>query len=265
MPRLTWDASDARLFETGVDRGVLYINNTVAVPWNGLTSVVEQPTGGEAQPVYIDGDKFCNTAGFEEFEATISAYTYPDEFMEFDGYDQVRGGLFVSRQKRKKFGFSYRTLVGNSSGEIPDYKIHLVYDALASPTERNNQTVGDSVSAIDFSWKITTLPRYTPGYRRTAHIVVDSRLTDPTVLALLEDTIYGTDAVSAKLPTFQQLLTIFDTVNGLVITDNGDGTWTAEAPFDVIQMLDSTTFQITANTAIFIDDDSYNISSTPTP
>jgi hypothetical protein len=261
VPRLAWNSSGTRSYEAGVDRGVLYVAGQPGVAWNGLTSVSENSSGGEAKPYYIDGVKYANVPTYEEYEATITAFTYPDEFLECEGRVQARSGLFVTRQRRKSFGFSYRTKVGNDLADNLGYKIHIIYNALASPSDRESTTVGDSVEAMDFSWDITTRPPAISGYRRTSHFVIDSRHTDPIVLGIIEDILYGNESETARLPTFDELLEAFDTISNLVITDNGDGTWTATAPFDVIQMLDETTFQITSPMAIFIDEDSYTISS----
>jgi hypothetical protein len=152
-------------------------------------------------------------------------------------------------------------MIGNDQSDDFGYKIHLVYNALASPTTRTNGTLSETTSLNDFSWKITTKPPAVVDYKPFAHVVIDSRSTDPSVLSLLEDALYGTDSVSASLPTFSELLGIFDTIGTLTIVDNGDGTWTATAPFDVIEMTGTDTFEITSPTAVFIDADSYTISS----
>lgn len=261
MARLDWNAAGTRFYEAGVDRGVLYINGQAGVAWNGLTSVSESSSGGEAQSYYIDGVKYANIPSSEEYEATITAFTYPDEFLQCEGFVQPRSGLFLTRQRRKSFGLSYRTKIGNDLEDEYGYKIHVVYNALAAPTERANSTLGESTDPSDFSWKITTRAPAMSGYKRTAHVVIDSRHTDPVVLSLIEDILYGNDEESSRLPTFAELLEAFDTISSLTVVDNGDGTWTATAPYEVIRMLDDTTFEITSPTAVFIDEDSYTLSS----
>lgn len=261
MSRITWGDAGARRYENGVDRGVLYVGSQPGVPWNGLTSVSEATSGGDPKPFYIDGVKYLNLAAPEEYEATLTAFTYPDEFEECDGSHQPRAGLFVTRQKRLSFGLSYRSMISSDLGEDVGYKIHIVYNALAAPSNRDRKTRTDTGSLDDFSWKITTCPPAITGYTRTSHFIVDSRFTDPSVLTLIENKLYGTDTDSAALPTVDELIGFYDTISGLVITDNGDGTWTATAPNDVIRMLDDTTFEITSSTATFIDADSYTISS----
>lgn len=261
MPRLDWDAPGTRHYEAGIDRGVLFVDGQPGVVWNGLTSVNESPTGGDPKPFYIDGVKYLNRSSPEEFEATITAFTYPVEFEVCDGSVQPRQGLFLTHQRRKSFGFSYRTMIGNDQTDGFGYKLHIVYNALASPTSRDHGTLKDQNDPDDFSWKVTTKPPAMAGYRRTAHIVLDSRTTDPTVLSAVEDILYGTDADSARIPSLDDLISIYDTVSTMTVTDNGDGTFTVEAPYDVIRMLDSETFEITSNNAIFIDDTTYTLSS----
>lgn len=262
MPRLDWTSVGSRFYEAGIDRGVLYVSGQIGVPWVGLTSVSENASGGDPRAFYIDGVKYLNISGAEEFGGTITAFTYPAEFGRCDGTLEPRPGLFLTQQRRQSFGLSYRTKVGNDLTDDVGYKIHLVYNALASPSDRENKSLAEGTDPMDFSWSITTRSPILSGYKPTAHVIVDSRYTDPDILSLLEDILYGTETDPPRIPDFAELIAVFDTISSLIITDNGDGTWTAEAPFDVIQMLDSTTFAITATTAAFIDEDSYTISST---
>jgi hypothetical protein len=261
MPRLGWDAVGTRFYEAGVDRGVLYVAGQPGVVWNGLTSVNESPSGGDPRPYYIDGVKYLNLSAPEEFEATITAFTYPDEFEACDGSVQPRQGMFLTHQRRKSFGFSYRSMIGNDLGDNFGYKLHIVYNALASPTDRNHGSLKEQNDPDDFSWKITTKPPATEGYKRTGHIVIDSRTTDATVLSQIEDILYGTDSDSARIPTFDELISVYDTVSNMTVVDNGDGTFTVTASYDVIRMLDDETFEITSNNAVFIDDETYTLSS----
>ena len=261
MPRLDWDSTGTRFYDSGVDRGVLYVDGQPGVVWNGLTAVNETPTGGDPKPFYIDGVKYLNYSAPEEFEATITAFTYPVEFEACDGSVQPRQGLFLTHQRRKSFGFSYRSLIGNDQSENFGYKLHIVYNALASPTERNHETLKEQSDPNDFSWKVTTRPPAMPGYKRTAHVVLDSRTTDPTIIAAIEDILYGSDEDAARIPTLDELIAVYDTISTMTVTDNGDGTFTVDAPYDVIRMLDSETFEITSNNADFIDDTTYTLSS----
>lgn len=210
MPRLNWSAIGERYFETGIDRGVLYVGNNPGVAWSGLTSVSESPSGGDARPYYIDGVKFLNISSAEEYQATINAFGSPTEFGPCDGTISVRNGLFVTQQPRKSFGLSYRTKLGNDvDGPEHAYKIHIVYNALAAPSQRDHNSIGDSVSPSTSSWSITTLPPAITGYKRTAHLVVDSRYTASNSLVKVEDILYGNDNAAARLPTPNELVSIF--------------------------------------------------------
>jgi hypothetical protein len=209
VSRLVWSAAGERFFESGLDRGVLYVSG-LGVAWSGLTSIDESPTGGSPKPFYHDGIKYLNLVSAEEFEATINAYSSPPEFAPCDGVGAVYNGLFVTQQPRKPFGLSYRSKIGNDT-DGPDhaYKIHLVYNALAAPTGRTNSSVADTPNINTLSWKITTLPPAITGYRPTAHFVIDSRYTPADVLAEIEDKLYGNQSFNAALPTVAELLAIF--------------------------------------------------------
>lgn len=261
MSRIGWNAAGSRMFEAGVDRGVLFVAGRPGVPWNGLTSVVESPSGGDVKSYYIDGVKYLAIPSPEEFEGTINAFMYPDEFALCNGQAEPRAGLFLTHQRRQRFSFSYRTMIGNEVTESLGYKLHIIYNALASPSERNNQSYSDRMEPLDFSWKITCVPPAMSHYRPTSHVVLDSRTTDASVMSLVEDIIYGTDADSPRLPSLDELIAAYDTISSLTVIDNGDGTWTATAPFDVIRMIDDETFEITAPTANFTGPDTYTISS----
>lgn len=261
MPRITWGSSADRNYETGVDRGVLFVGSQAGVPWIGLTSVEENPVGGQTKAYYIDGVKYLQTSAMEEYSATINAFTYPDEFGVCDGTAQVRPGLHLTQQRRKSFGFSYRTLVGDGLNPDKGYKIHIVYNALAEPARRNYSSVSDSPEPIDFSWTVTTKPIAASGYKHSAHVVIDSRKADPQVLEAIEDILYGNDELMSRLPSFAEILDIFDALHVLTVTLNGDGTATIEGPDEAIQMLDTNIFQIDWPTVGAIDEDTYEISS----
>lgn len=261
MTRLQWGTAGSRFYEAGLDRGVLYVEGYPGIPWNGLTSVNETPSGGDAQSFYIDGQKYLIIPAPEEFEGTINAFTYPDAFEMCNGNAQPRSGMFFTHQRRKPFSLSYRTGIGNDQSDDAAYKLHLIYNAIVSPSERSNSTIKDVSELDEFSWKVTCKPPAMPGYRPTAHVVLDSRTTDPQIMSVVEDILYGTDEDQARIPTIEELIEAYDTISTLTITDNGDGTWTATAPFDVIRMLDDETFEITSPTATFIDETTYTISS----
>lgn len=210
MSRLVWGDSATRFYETGLDRGVLYSSDSSGVSWSGLISVTESPSGGDPRPFYLDGVKYLNLSSAEEFEATIVAFDSPPEFAVCDGVVSVHNGLFATQQRRQTFGMSYRTLIGNGLDSSPlAYKIHVVYNALTTPSQRSNQTINGSADASTLSWKITTLPPAATGIKRTSHFVIDSRYTDPTVLSTVEDTLYGTDSVGSALPTPDDLIALF--------------------------------------------------------
>lgn len=211
MSALVWDDAGKHIYETGVDHGVLYPmaangeSYSTGVAWNGLISVTESPSGGDANAIYADNIKYLSLYSAEEFGATIEAYTCPDEWAECDGQAQVAAGVTISGQKRKTFGFSFRSRIGNDAmKDNYGYKLHLIYNATASPSERNYQTVNDSPEATTFSWEITTTPveiSANSNYAPTSHIVIDSTKVDSTKLATLEATLYGGDNTSATLPT----------------------------------------------------------------
>jgi hypothetical protein len=209
--RLNWDLSGQRFYEVGIDRGVLFVDAAAGVPWVGLISVSESPSGGTPQPYYIDGLKYLNISSAEEFEATIEAYSSPHEFGPCDGTVAIQNGLYVTQQPRKQFSFSYRSKVGNDTqSEDHGYKIHIVYNALAAPSQRTNKTINDSVDVINLSWSITTLSPPISGFKPTAHMVIDSRYSDPTALSTVEDILYGSDSLTSSLPTPDDLIDIFN-------------------------------------------------------
>lgn len=196
MFKIEWDKVGERLYETGVDRGVLYPQVSGAYPkgvaWSGLTNVTESPSGAEATPLYADNIKYLNLLSNEDFACTIEAYTYPDEFAECDGSAALTTGVQISQQKRKMFGFSYRTKLGNDvDGDDFGYKIHLVYGCLAAPSEKSRATVNDSPEATTMSWEVSTTPVNVPGFKPTAHVVIDSTKADSEKLKAFEEILYG--------------------------------------------------------------------------
>ena len=217
MTTLQWDVLGEHLYETGVDHGVLYIPNgsgvyTDGVAWNGLTSVTESPSGAEATPMYADNIKYLNIYSVEEFGATIEAYTYPDEFKQFDGIVSPSPGVSIGQQPRRSFGLSYRTRIGNDLvGEEYGYKLHLIYGATASPSEKAYNTINDSPEAITFSWELMTIAAAVTGAKPTSVLTIDSTLVDPADLALLEAELYGTPGSDPRLPTPDEVVAFFTT------------------------------------------------------
>lgn len=211
---LTWDETGKRLYETGVRKGVLYVqdnNGTYpkGVAWNGLTAVTESPSGADSNPLYADDIKYLDLRSAEEFGATIEAYTYPDEFAECDGTAELAEGVMIGQQARKSFGLSYRTVLGNDIvNDAYGYKLHLIYGATASPSEKGYQTVNDSPEAISFSWELTTTPVNVTGMKPTAIITIDSTKADPTKLKALEAILYGSGETEARLPLPDEVKTL---------------------------------------------------------
>lgn len=214
MAVLTWDGVGERFYETGIDRGVLFIpNNGVydsGFAWNGLVSVTESPSGAEATPQYADNIKYLNLVSAEEFGATIEAFTYPDAFAQCDGTASPAVGVSVGQQSRKSFGFSYRTKLGNDvNGADYGYKLHLVYGALAAPSEKAFNTVNDSPEAITFSWELTTTPVPVTGLKPTAILTIDSTKVPLANLQALEAALYGTAGTSPRLPLPDEVIAMF--------------------------------------------------------
>ena len=215
MPVLVWDQVGERTYETGVDHGVLYIPDAAGVyaegvAWNGLTTVTESPTGAESNAQYADNIKYLNLISAEEFGATLEAFTYPDEFAQFDGLGVPEDGVVVGQQPRKPFGLSYRTRLGNDvEGDSYGYKLHLVYGAVASPSEKAYNTINDSPEAITFSWAISTTPAPVTGMSPTSLLVIDSSVVDPAKLVLLETELYGDATLGvANLPTPDEVIAL---------------------------------------------------------
>ena len=206
MSKLVWDQTGERLYETGVKQGVLYPQAAggtypKGVAWNGLTNVTESPSGAEATPLYADDIKYLNLISTEELGGTIEAYTYPDEFAECDGSASLTEGVYIGQQPRKTFGFCYCTTLGNDvSNNNYGYKLHLVYGALASPSEKAYATINDSPEAITFSWEFSTTPVNVTGFKPTASITIDSTKVNAEKLAALEAILYGDDDNEARLP-----------------------------------------------------------------
>lgn len=215
MSRLVWDATGARLYETGVKMGVLYPISSSGtydkgVSWNGLTAVTEKPSGAEATDLYADDTKYLSLLSTETFGATIEAYTYPDEFGECDGTAEVVKGITIGQQARKVFGLCYRTAIGNDvDGNDHGYKLHLIWGAKATPSEKAYSSINDSPEAITFSWEINTTPITVEGHKPTASMIIDSTKVDKQKLASFESILYGSESSEAKLPTPAEVIAHF--------------------------------------------------------
>ena len=225
MAHLTWDNTGERLYETGVDHGVLYIPDvdgdySDGVAWNGLTTVTESPSGAEATALYADNIKYLDLRSAEQFGATVEAYTYPDEFNQFDGIASPADGVLVGQQSRKTFGLSYRTRLGNDvEGSDYGYKLHLIYGCTAAPSEKAYSTINDSPEAITFSWEVSTTPVSAGGsLKPTSQLVIDSTKVDPAKLTTLENLLYGQSG-APQLPDPAAVIAIFTT--GVTTVDMG--------------------------------------------
>lgn len=214
MARLVWDKTGERVYETGVRQAVLYPQETggtypLGVAWNGLTGVTESPSGAESTPIFADDIKYLSLMSAEEFGATIEAYTYPDEFAACDGSSDIATGVSIGQQKRKSFGLCYRTALGNDvDGEDYGYKLHIIYGAIAAPSEKGYATINNDPEAITFSWEISTTPVSMTGFKPTASITIDGTKVDAAKLKALEDLLYGSENVSARLPLPDEIKTL---------------------------------------------------------
>ncbi len=217
MSKLEWDKTGEREYETGVDQGVVYPKSTDGtypngVAWNGLINVTESPSGAEPTPLYADNIKYQNLLSVEEFGASVEAYMYPDEFAECDGSVELAPGVSVGQQPRKEFGMCYRTILGNDTEKNKfGYKLHLIYGALAAPSEKAYSSVNDSPEATTFSWELSTTPVNVTGAQPTASLVINSTKVDKEKLAQLEAILYGSEDTEPRLPLPDEIAEIFKT------------------------------------------------------
>lgn len=211
MTRLDWAGVGTRFYEAGIDRGVLFIGNNPGVPWIGLVNVNQNQSGGESKPRYLDGIKIGNRTTPEEFEGTIEAYTYPVEFEICDGTARIENGLRITQQRRKSFGMTYRSQIGNdTSGLNAGYKIHILYNLKAEPSDHGYKTLTDQNEPVTFNWKVTSRPIAVNGYRPSAHYIIDSRDIPAELLEIVENLLYGDSETESSLPTPGELIFLFD-------------------------------------------------------
>lgn len=263
MSTLVWDAIGDRRYESGIDRGVLYLPDGSGVPWNGLTAVTEK-TEKEVSSVYYDGVKISDLAYAGDFVGTLNAITYPDEFVELEGYGELRGGVFVGEQRPQMFGLCYRTKLGTDLDADAGYKLHILYNVLAIPSDKTYDTLTDSSTSTEFEWNITAIPEEIPGFRPTAHIILSSKDINPTLLSDIEDLLYGTESTAPTLLPIADLVDyISDWVASISVTDNGDGTWslTTNIPGVIVDNGDGS-FQLNNVNATYLDADTYELSDT---
>lgn len=262
---LLWDELGSRFYEGGVDRGVLYLDTGFGVAWSGLISVNEGVSSSQRTPLYFDGIKYGESAAVTEFVGNIRCYTFPDEFMEYEGMVEIGDGLHVTNQPTKRFGLSYRTLIGNDEdGFDHGYKIHVIYNLTAVSAARNYQSMDSNIDPIQFEWSLTSIPATVPGYHPTSHFIIDSRKISPDLLSDIEATLYGDGSSPAKLPSAANLAGFIGTWVIIRITDNFDGTWTAEGDDTHIVQdgVDPTLYSIIGANVQVIDADTYTISDT---
>lgn len=259
MPTLAWDEVGERVFQAGVDRGVLYLDGE-AIAWNGLTSLEEVSTV-EVNSYYQDGVKYLDHQVMGDFAATLKAFTYPDEFEACIGTQSRGHGLFFHDQPPKAFGLSYRTKLGNDLlGVDLGYMIHLAYNLRAVPSNNAYETLAAEVAPVEFSWALTSTPEFVTGYRPTSHISFKSTDLDFGVLQQIEDMLYGTDIDVPYLPSLAEIVDTID--NPVIIIDNGDGTWTATGSANAVSLLSPTTFKVTGIPVHYVDSDTWQIETT---
>lgn len=264
MPVIVWDKTADRKYESGLDRGVLYLPNGAAVPWNGLVSIIES-FDRETSPVYFDGMKISDLVTMGSFSASMTAVTYPDEFLELEGHAELRPGMLFGDQPPQSFGLCYRTKVGNPNSDEIHYKLHILYNLVAIPSDKAYASVSDDPSLVEFEWEITAVPEEVPGFRPTAHIIIDSSKFDPWLLSDLEERLYGSDREEAALLPMPMLVQFIEEWARVRIIDHGDGTWSAVTDregFIFFPESTNTLFQLVRVNARFIDDDTYEISDT---
>lgn len=265
MAVLEWDKVGEKVYETGINKAVFYKEDSLGIPWNGLTSL-EYGYNDSVEEVYYDGIKFNDLVTLGSFSARLNAFTYPDEFLEYEGTKPDASGFYVTGQPKKLFGLSYQTSIGDDiEGIYAGYKIHVLYNLTAIPSDREYETLSLDVEPLEFEWELSSIPETVDFYRPTSHIIFDSRKFDPYLLAEIEAMLYGTVTTDAYLPSLQSLTNFVKNWGAFVITDHGDGTWTAYAAPDqtdhIIEMIDSESFEITTANAVFLDSDTYEISS----
>lgn len=261
MAKLVWDQTGERFYEDGVSRGVFYGSDRMGIPWNGLTSVVEV-SNDSVEPLYFDGLKYAELVSIGDYQGIIRAFTYPDVFVLYEGMDVRKGGFYLGNQPKQRFAMSYRTEINSDTG-VEGYKIHLLYNLAAIPADKTYRTLSLDATPSDFEWDISAIPEYVDKSRSTAHVVIDSRKIDPILLQDIENIIYGTEETPPFLPNLNDLVLFVQKWGRFIVTDHGDGTWTAETPLEgIITMISPTEFEIDIETAVYLNSTTYELSST---
>lgn len=265
MPLIEWDRTGEKLYESGVSRGVFYVPGVPGVPWNGLISVNQSDEGGAFETFYFEGVAYYHKLQSSDFKATITAFTYPEAFEEYQGVSEISPGWYADDQAPPGyFGMSYRTNVGNDvDGAEHGYKIHLLYQLSAKPADASYGTLGDSMRPSTMSWDIKGVPQQIPNIRPSAHFILDSRIIPKYQMEFIENILYGDDAGVARLPSIPDLMTAVQERDKIIITDLNNGMWTADGPRDLVQEFPDQSFVIDEVNATYINPNTYNISSTP--
>jgi len=265
VPVLVWDKPEDRTYQNGLDKGVLYLPDGSAVVWNGLTEIVEK-FGQDVEAVYFDGFKVNNLVKLGDFSASLKAVTYPDEFEQFEGMGGVRNGVSLTDQPFRTFCLCYRTMMGTQTkGSSAWYKIHIIYNLTAIPSDKNYTSLTDSPEIAEFEWDITAVPNEIPGFRQSAHMVLNSNELDPLLLQDIENMLYGTSGEdAASLIPMEDLVNYMKSWYRLKIINHGDGTWSAVEYVDGsnIHMLTVDLFEITGANAVYLSDVEFVISDT---
>ena len=261
MTTITWDQMGTRFYENGVSRGVLYGSDGFGVAWNGLTSVEEKNTDS-IDPLYYDGFRYGDLVALGDFEGVLKAFTYPDEFLEHQGILESDSGVYMTSQPKTRFGLSWRTEINNDLGQSIGYKIHILYNLLAIPADKEYQTLSLDNEPIEFEWDLSAIPEEVDGFRPTAYLVIDSRKLDPFLLEDIEGLLYGTETDPPQLPNLNGLIIFINAWGRFIVTNNGDGSWSATSPLEgVIEMISPEIFAITTDTITYLDPNTYEISS----
>lgn len=257
MTRVVWDDVGDRKFEAGIDRGVFYPDSGDGVPWNGLISVNVKEDGANTSPVYFDNRKVNEIIYIGDISASVKAYTYPDEFLPYDGFIEWLPGVYVDGQSRGTFDLCYRNIIGDDVDGIDlGYKLHLLYNLTAIPEDITNQTIETNIAPIEFAWIFTSVPIDIPGYRPSSHVIIDSTKIGEDVLLAIENVLYGTEDDPPRMPSMTEVYSEFS----MVITDNDNGTWSARGPDSVVTSLSINDFQIDSSRVNELDSSKYEVS-----
>lgn len=262
MANIKWDETGSRTYEGGIDHGVLYLTNGRAIPWNGLVNITES-ANRSTTPIYFDGRKILDLVELGNYQAKLEAITYPDEVLALEGLGKMINGVYVGDQAPKIFHMSYRTRVGNDvEGPEAHYQIHILYNITAIPADKQYQTFSNESDPMMFEWDLTAVPEEVPGFRPTAHIILDSRFVDDTLMENVELLLYGGTTANPAFPPFQDLMSMITSFVNVEITDNGNGTWTAFSlePGYII-MVTPTEYTVESLVVYSDDGESFEISS----